>query len=225
MFQQTGYEVFVDRREPRGLIAIHRAQGPDGANFVALHALDVTSAAPLCELSPSGFTIVHLTEEFPLPLLAPRAREFHPHPAWLFRLEPKDFVDRPDDRVRPLTTEWAGRVAKLWQPDWAAEPYVGSRIESGPTAAIFESDAPVAWALTHMVTDRVGVIGMVHVLETHRRQGLAQSVVAAISRDLMRDGKIPALHAYTDNAASLALFPTLGFRKVKRQVWGDAVFR
>jgi len=25
--------------------------------------------------------------------------------------------------------------------------------------------------------------------------------------------------------ASLSLFPTLGFRKVRRQVWGDAVFR
>jgi hypothetical protein len=39
----------------------------------------------------------------------------------------------------------------------------------------------------------------------------------------MRDGKVPALHAYADNVASLALFPILGFRKVKRQVWGEAV--
>jgi len=50
-------------------------------------------------------------------------------------------------------------------------------------------------------------------------------VVAAISQDLIRTGKTPALHAYVDNVASLSLFPTLGFRKVRRQVWGDAVFR
>jgi len=66
---------------------------------------------------------------------------------------------------------------------------------------------------------------MVHVVEDHRRKGLAKSVTAAVSRALIESGKIPALHAYPDNAASLALFPTLGFRQVKLQVWGEAVFR
>ncbi|HWM49862.1 MAG TPA: GNAT family N-acetyltransferase, partial [Thermoplasmata archaeon] len=79
--------------------------------------------------------------------------------------------------------------------------------------------------LTHMVTNRVGVIGMVHVHEGFRRKGLARAVVAAVSRELFKGGKIPALHAYVDNVASLSLFPTLGFRRVRRQVWGDAVFR
>jgi len=82
----------------------------------------------------------------------------------------------------------------------------------------------VAWALTHVVTDRVGIIGMVHVVEDHRRKGLAKSVTAAVSRALVESGKIPTLHAYAYNRASLALFPTLGFQKLKRQVWADAVF-
>ena len=66
---------------------------------------------------------------------------------------------------------------------------------------------------------------MVHVLEGYRRKGLARSVVAAVVRELQGLGKRPTLHAYVDNVASLSLFPTLGFRKVKRQVWGEAVFR
>jgi len=196
----------------------------DGANFVALHALDGTAAGALGEYVPSGFTIVHLTEEFPLPIVAARATEFNPRCAWLFHLDPRDFVDRPDDRVRPLDPEWADRVANLWQPDWPAEPYVRRRIEDGPTAAIYVDGEPVAWALTHLVTDKAANIGMVHVLGDHRRRGLARAVVAAVSRDLFRLGKIPTLHAYADNRASLALFPTLGFRRVKRQVWADAVF-
>jgi predicted GNAT family acetyltransferase len=102
---------------------------------------------------------------------------------------------------------------------------VRRRIENGPTAAIYEDRGPIAWGLTHMVTNRVGIIGMVHVQEGFRRKGLARSVVAAVSRQLFKEGKIPALHAYVDNAASLTLFPTMGFRRVKRQVWGDAVFR
>jgi len=225
VFQQKEFEISVDGEPPRALIAVERARRRDGANFIALHATGTDAAGALCDLVPSGFTIIHLTEECPLALLEPRAKEFHPHSAWLFRLDPHDFVDHPDERVRPLDPEWAGRVAKLWQPDWPAEGYVRRRIESAPTAAIYEDGEPVAWALTHMVTDRVGIIGMVHVLDRHRRKGLARSVVASVSRDLVQLGKIPTLHAFVDNGASLALFSTLGFRKVKRQVWGDAVFR
>ncbi len=223
-FLQPGYDVYVEGRPLRGLIAVHPMGQPGGANFVALHALDGPAAGALAEWVPSGFTIVHLTEEFPLPIVAARATEFNPRAAWLFHLDRRDFIDRPDDRVRPLVPEWAGRVARLWQPDWPAEPYVRRRIEEGPTAAIYVDGEPVAWALTHLVTDRAGNIGMVHVLERHRRQGLARAVVAAVSRDLFRLGKIPTLHAYADNRASLALFPTLGFQKLKRQVWADAVF-
>ena len=209
----------------QGVLAIQRARGPGRPNIVALHAANVEAAGALGDLLPKGFTLMHLTEEFPLAVLKPEAQEFHPLPAWLFRLDAGDFVDHLNPRVRPLAPSWASLVAGLWEPDWPAEGYVRRRIENGPSAAIYEDGSPIAWALTHMVTDRVGIIGMVHVQEGFRRKGLARSVVAAVARELFRRGKIPALHAYVDNIASLSLFPTLGFRRVKRQIWGDAVFR
>jgi GNAT superfamily N-acetyltransferase len=205
-------------------MAVHQTHRPNGANFIALAADDPAAAGVLLEALPKGFTILHLTEEFPLPILEARTAEFRPKTAWLFELRPEDFVDHRDERVQPLDPESAGTVARLWEPDWPAEGYVRRRIETGPTAAIQDGGEPVAWALTHTITDRVGIIGMVHVLESYRRKGLARAVVAAIARDLQRLGKRPALHAYVENVASLALFPTLGFRRVKRQVWGEAVF-
>ena len=225
VFQQPGYEVYAEGGPPRGVMSVQRARRPEGANFIALAARDADAAGGLAEAVPRGFTIIHLTDEFPLAVLEPRAQEFHPLRAWLFELVPQDFVDHPDDRVRPLNPGSAGRVAKLWQPAWPAEAYVRRRIEGGPTAAIYEADEPVAWALTHTITDRVGIIGMVHVLEEYRRKGLARSVVSAVSRELQKVGKRPTLHAFVDNVASLSLFSSLGFRKVKRQVWGDAVFQ
>lgn len=224
VFQQAGYEVYTDGDPPRGVLAVQRVRRPGRPNFLAMHALDSEAAGRLSEGIPSGGTVIHLTDEFPLALLAARAEEFRPHPAWLFRLDPADFVDVLDPQVRPLTAEGARRVAKFWEPGWPAEGYIRRRIEAGPTAAVFDGATPIAWALTHMVTDRVGLIGMVHVVEEHRRKGLARAVVAAVSRDLLANGKIPALHAFVENTASLALFPSLGFRKVTRQVWGDAVF-
>jgi GNAT superfamily N-acetyltransferase len=225
VFQQDDYRIYVYGSPPRGLIAIRLGRRERSPNFIVLHALDVEAAGALCGSIPAGFTILHLTEEFSLPILETRAAEFRPRPAWLFRLDPADFVDHADGRIKPLEPRWADRVAKLWEPEWPAEQYVRERIQAGPTAAIYEDGEPVAWALTHMVTDKVAIVGMVHVLAGYRRKGLARSVVAAVSRDLIRLGKIPALHAYVDNTASLALFPTLGFRKVRRQVWGEAVFR
>jgi GNAT superfamily N-acetyltransferase len=225
-FQAPDYEVFADGHPPRGVMAVHRTQRSPGANFIALAAQDAGAAGTLLEAVPRGFTIIHLgTEEFPLPLVEAHTIEFHPIPAWLFDLPPGHLVDRPDPRVRPLDLEAAARVANLWAPDWPAEGYVRRRIEEGPTAAIYEDGEPIAWALTHTITDRVGMIGMVHVLEGFRRKGLARAVVAAVAKGLERMGKRATLHAFIDNAASLALFPTLGFRRVKRQVWGDVVFR
>ncbi len=225
VFQRQDLEVFADRARPRAVLTLERSSGGHDPHFVALHALTVGSAGPLIEALPAGPVFYHLTEEWPLALLASRAEQFRPRPAWLFSLDPVAFVDHPDPRVRPLEPEWAGTVAHLWEPDWPAEPYVRRRIEGGPTAAIYEDGEPIAWALTHVLTDRVGLIGMVHVLDSHRRRGLARAVVSAVVRDLLRDGKVPALHGYADNVASLALFPTLGFRKVKRQVWGEAVLK
>lgn len=225
VFQDSGYEVYADALPPRGVLALeprHRLESP---NLVALHAVDAQAAGALCELIPAGFSVIHLTEEFPLSILRLRGVEFPPPSAWLFRLHRNEFVDQPDQRVRPLKVQWAGEVAKRWQPDWPAEPYVRRRITTAPSAAIVESGVPVAWALTHLLTDHVGIVGMVHVLEGHRRQGLARSVVSAVCRELMALGKIPTLHVYVDNDASLTLFPTLGFRKVTRQVWGDAVLK
>jgi ribosomal protein S18 acetylase RimI-like enzyme len=223
--QQENYEVYAEGEPFEGVLAIQRARRADRPNIIALHAANAEAAGALTALLPKGFTLMHLTEEFPLAVLEPRAADFHPLPAWLFRLDAKDFVDYPNPQVRSLEPSFAGLVARLWDPDWPAEGYVRRRIENGPTAALYEDGDPIAWALTHMVTNRVGVIGMVHVKEGFRRKGLARSVVAAVSRELFQEGKIPALHAYVDNAASLSLFPTLGFRRVRRQVWGDAVFR
>jgi GNAT superfamily N-acetyltransferase len=223
VFQRLEHEVYADGEPPKAVLTIGRSRGPEEPRFIGLHATTPGAAAPLVHRIPEGPIFYHLTEDWLLPLLEPRATDFRPRPAWLFALDPADFADRPDGRVRRLEPRWASTVARLWDPEWPAESYVRSRIEGGPSAAIYEDGRPIAWALTHIVTDRAGLIGMVHVLEGHRRQGLASAVVCALSRELLADTRTPALHAYADNGAALRLFPTLGFRKIKRQVWGDAV--
>src|SRR5207237_6416288 len=113
VFEQSGYEVYAEGEPPRGVMAVQRARSSRGANFIAIAACDADAAGRLAEAVPRGFTILHLTDESPLAVLDPRAEEFRPLSAWLFELLPQDFVNHPDDRVRPLAADWVVRIGKL----------------------------------------------------------------------------------------------------------------
>jgi len=150
-------------------------------------------------------------------------RAFRSRPAWLFSLEPADFRDLQAHAVLPIEPAWAPTIARLWEPDWPSEAYVRGRIENGPTAGVYVGGELVAWAMTHFVTDRVAMLGFFHVLEAHRRKGYGKSAACALTTQVLRDGRVPALFVNADNAPSLHLVETIGFRRRARHVWGEAV--
>ena len=210
---------------PRAVLGIVRPGWADGAAGLAMHALRPDDAGALLEAWPSGPVFVHLTEEWMRPLAESRARHLDLSRYWLFRLDAEDFVDHEAAGVRPLGPEWASLVAHHWSPDWEATGYVRSRINAGPAFAIFDGGKPVAWVLTHVETPTVSVIGFIHVLDPYRRRGYALSLTSAMVKDILRRGKLPALHVQTENTASLDLVCKLGFRRLKRQLFGEAVMR
>jgi RimJ/RimL family protein N-acetyltransferase len=197
-----------------------------GFTRLVLHAPDSATADPLVRKIPSGAAFIHLTDETPIAALRARASEVGMRPAWLFSLEPNEFADLRAHETRPVAPADAGQIAAAWAPDWpGAEAYVRRRIERGPSAGIALDGRLVAWALTHFLTDRVAMLGFFHVLEPHRGKGYAKSVASSLVREALALGKIPALHVFTDNEASLHLVDRLGFRRIRRQVWGDVVLR
>jgi GNAT superfamily N-acetyltransferase len=68
---------------------------------------------------------------------------------------------------------------------------------------------PVCW----MVTYHYGSIGMLHTVDSHRRQGLARAVVLALCNHLriVRSYMPPFCHIIDDNAPSRSLFESMGF--------------
>src|SRR2546430_12079702 len=117
-------------------MSVQRARRAEGANFIALAARDSDAAGGLAEAVPRGFTIIHLTDEFPLAVLEPRAQEFHPLPAWLFELLPQDFLDHPDERDRPLAPDSPGRGSgHSWAEGFAAG-YCSPPNRTRPSAAV-----------------------------------------------------------------------------------------
>ena len=219
-------EVHLVGDPPQAALAVARPFHGEAGSGVAMHALDPASAKDIMAAWPTGTVFLHLTEEWMLPLVEARAESFEGGSFWLFQLDPKDFRDRPSAEVRPLGPEWADMIGKVWDSTWdLAGAYVRSRIEQGHAYAVYDGDRPVAWAFLHFETPEVSMMGFLHALEPYRGKGYARAVSAALVKDILARGKIPALHVKTDNVPSLELSTSLGFHRVKKQVWGDAVIR
>ncbi len=219
-------EIYVNALPPQAVLAVARPPWGGGGAGIAMHAASPKAARALMPAWPSGPVFFHLGEEWMLSVVEPRTESLDAGVFWLFQLEPDDFADRATAKVQPLEAKWGDLVGKVWDSDWdAAGPYVRSRIEAGHAYAVYEDGQPVAWALTHFETPKVSMMGFLHVLEPYRGKGYARSVACALARDILARGKIPALHVKTDNVPSLELTSSLGFHRVKKQVWADAVIR
>ncbi len=219
-------EVYADGTPPVGVLAIARPAWAGGAAGIAMHATEPAAAQRLMDAWPHGEVFFHLGDEWMLSLVEPHAEKLDAGVFWLFALDRRDFVDRTRARVEPLDPRWADRVGKIWDPDWEGSGgYVEKRIRAGHAYAVYEDGKPVAWTFLHFETPKVGMMGFLHVLEPFRGKGYARAVGTALAKDILDRGKIPALHVKTDNVASLELTSSLGFHRVKKQVWADAVMR
>ncbi len=219
-------EVYVAGDPPMAALAIARPFFGEAGAGIAMHAVDPKAARNLMPAWPRGTVFLHLSEEWMLPLVEPRAESFDGGVFWLFQLHPNDFVEGEGPEARALDPAWGDMIGKVWDPTWdLAGPYVRSRIEAGHAYAVYDEGKPVAWAFLHFETPEVSMMGFLHVLEPYRRKGYAQSVASALAKDILDRGKIPALHVKTDNVPSLELTESMGFHRVKKQVWGDAVIR
>ena len=219
-------EIYTDGDPVAGVLAIARPEWAGGGAGIALHAADPEAAVRLMDAWPHGEVFYHLSEEWMLSLIEARAASSDAGVFWLFALDANDFVDHEAPGVEPLDPAWGDMIGKVWDPEWdRSGPYVRGRIEAGHAFAVYDGGKPVAWAFEHFETPKVGMMGFLHVLETHRRKGYARSVASALAKDILRRGKIPALHVKTDNVPSLELTSSLGFHRVKKQVWADAVMR
>ena len=132
--------MYVAGRPPKAVLSVGRLPVPVPFRFCTLHATDPSAAESVLSVIPAGAAFFVLTETWQLDLLRERAKLREERPAWLFRLDPTDFVDEQRHEVRPVGTEWAGLIAKWWDPDNPMEPYIRSRLEGGPNGGIYEGD-------------------------------------------------------------------------------------
>jgi len=224
-FHQKARDVYVDDLPPRAVLTSSHGSPPMMFRFCGLSALDSEAADIVLENAMPGPAFLFISDLEMLDTVGRHAHVGHVRPAWLHRLDRERFVDVQEHEVRPVPPAFAPMIAKLWEPDWESAPYIRSRLESGPSAGIFDGDELVAWYGTHIVTDHVVVMGFLHVLDEYRHRGYARSLSCALSKEIFRSGKIPACHVYLDNEPSLRLMESLGLQRVKQQAFVEVEFR
>ena len=99
--------------------------------------------------------------------------------------------------------------------DYFSVEYVEDRISRGPSAAIYEKDQLVAWALTQ----DDGAIGFLHVLESYRKKGYGYQITLGLSEQVRSQGKRPFLYIKKENTRSIKLVRKLGFIEQKQIHW------
>lgn len=115
----------------------------------------------------------------------------------------------------------AGEDAHLVNDNWtygsaATFTYVEASIANFPSTCVRFDGKPVAWAVGH----DDGSFGMVYVMESHRRRGLARSCIVRMIAALRERGH-PRPHVFivNGNGASETLFARLGFTPGPEVSW------
>ncbi len=142
-------------------------------------------------------------------------------PTWLFDMKHEDFRPTSVMETEPVRPEHAEMIAQRWL-DSEATDYVRSRIETGMTAGIYVDGELAAWDMTHLETDDVIMLGFLHVRKPYRGRGYAKTTATALLERVFALGKTPVCHVFQDNDVSINLSEQMGFKKIKRQVWGRA---
>jgi ribosomal protein S18 acetylase RimI-like enzyme len=125
--------------------------------------------------------------------------------------KPLPVVDLPTESIRPSD---AGKVSKLW-PYGDDVEYIKSRMEKAPSVAVYFKDKLAAFTLIH----GDGSMGILHVMEKYRNEGLAQLVSVRLIEIMRKRGDIPWCAIVVENRASLRLSRKMGFREVFRASW------
>ncbi|MFQ5553039.1 MAG: GNAT family N-acetyltransferase [Thermoplasmata archaeon] len=212
-------KIWIDEdKRPRAMLGVR----PETERLVAA-AEPPLALADLLEVLPSGaYRLTSLDVEL-VPYFEKAIKATFRTPVWVYQLGPEDLRPSREAETRPLEASEAPMIAALWSPERDASSYVRRRIEEGITSGIEVDGELVAWDMTHFETDRVVMLGFLHVREAHRGQGYAKTVTTATAEKVFAKGKMAAAEVFEDNLPSLRLTEGMGFRRVKRQVWGDGL--
>ncbi|MEE9237546.1 MAG: GNAT family N-acetyltransferase [Thermoplasmata archaeon] len=212
-------DILVDDPSDPQAVVVHDREG----GRLAIAAEDPSDAAALLESLPPGEYRIASIDLNLLPALRRAIQVEMGEPVWVFRMSREDLRPSQVHGTNPVTVEHAKMIAEHWHHGREAYDYVRSRIEDGLSAGVYADGELVAWDMTHLETDKVIMLGFLYVKEAYRGRGYAKTVTTSMCRRVFKLGKTPACQVFQDNEVSMRLTEGMGFRRLKRQIWGKGI--
>lgn len=97
--------------------------------------------------------------------------------------------------------------------------YISQQLKLRPGVAYRDGKILAGWAMFH----DDGALGLLHVLNNYRRQGIARALVVELCQRHRAEGIIPYTSVEPTNKASLGMVRSLGFRELDNIHWCKAV--
>jgi 8-oxo-dGTP diphosphatase len=196
--------------------ALHRRQ------MLYLYAANARAAAQVLDEIPGRWRLEFAATSTSLVpavrrVLRKRGRRLNwVSPCFLYVLDsgPSSLVIDRSHRVARLKPGDARLIVNFW-PHGRNADYIRWRIMTGPTCAIRRRGRLVAWALTHAD----GAMGILHVLDEFRGQGMARSITTALAERCRKAGLQPFLYIVKRNNASIRLTESMGFKRHAIVAW------
>lgn len=88
-------------------------------------------------------------------------------------------------------------------------------IKNRPAFGYYINGELVAWVLVHSDWQ----IGVLHVDKQHRKKGIAKKLMRAVTKAVIKEGRVPGCEIKRDNRASTAVVSSVGFTHVAQELW------
>lgn len=97
--------------------------------------------------------------------------------------------------------------------------YISQQLKLRPGVAYRDGNVLAGWSMFH----DDGALGLLHVLDSYRRQGIASALVVELCKKLRQQGIIPYTSVEPTNKSSLGMVRSLGFIELDNIYWCKAV--
>jgi ribosomal protein S18 acetylase RimI-like enzyme len=207
------FKVFATQNHEAG-VAIHESR-----NHLIFFG-DWTQTELPFELLPSAGFFVSSSPPEAIERLRPHYVATGEWPCWHY-LAPEGFGPGDWDGLGPILPEEVPSISKYWTLSEEPAREMAERVGKYDSACVRVDGAPVSWCGMHFEIEGVGNLGFAHTLEGHRRKGYAALVTKALVNRLAARGRRGTVHVIKDNANSIALCQSMGFRVVGELTWAE----
>jgi predicted GNAT family acetyltransferase len=137
--------------------------------------------------------------------------ENHPEQQMLFRGDPSSLD--AGDATRLTASDLPAMKALARREGMMA--FEEDPLAQGPWYGIWRNGQLVAQGGIHLFLSRAAEIGNIVTTRTHRREGLARRILAALLGELNGEGRLVFLHVFEDNEPALAFYQQVGFKQLR----------